>query len=77
MQPRRQLNSTIYHGYGYITTKQNNEKYDFDVDMSVNFKSATVFLCTGEIHIKYTRKMYFIRKIYRSLRVRNFWQFCG
>ena len=52
-------------------------KDDFDVDISVNFKSTTVFVCTGKIHIKYTRKPYFIRKIYRGLRVRNLRRFCG
>ena len=46
-----------------IAAEQNNERHDFDVDMSVNFKSTTVFVCTGEIRIKYTRKLYFIRKI--------------
>ena len=61
---RRLLNSTIYHGYGYIAAEQNNERHDFDVDVSVNFKSTTVFVCTGEICIKYTRKPYFSRKIY-------------
>ena len=45
--------------------------------MSVNFKITTVFVCTGEIRIKYTRKPYFIRKIYRGLRVRNLRPFCG
>ena len=57
--------------------EQNNEKHDFEVDMSVNFKSTTVFVCTGKIRIKYTRKPYFIRKIYRGLRVRNLRRFCG
>ena len=76
-RPRRLLNSTIYHDYGYIAAEQNNERHDFDVDMSVNLKSTTVFVCTGEICIKYTRKPYFIRKIYRGLRVRNLRRFCG
>ena len=52
-------------------------RHDFDVDMSVDFKSTTVFVHVhaGEIRIKYTRKPYFIRKIYRGLRVRNFRRF--
>ena len=62
--------------YGYTAAEQNNERHDFDVDLSVNFKS-TVFVCTGEIRIKYTRKPYFIRKIYRGLTVRNLRRFCG
>ena len=74
-QPQRQLNSTIYHGYGYIAAEQNNERHDFDVDMSVHFKSTTVFVCTGEIRIKYLRKPYFIMKIYRGIRVRNLRRF--
>ena len=75
----RQLNSTTYHGYGCIAAKQINKRHDFNVDMSVNFKSTTVFVCTGEIRIKYrpTRKPYFIRKIYRRSRVRNLRRFCG
>ena len=28
--------------YGYIAAEQNNERNDFDVNMSVNFKSTTV-----------------------------------
>ena len=71
------VKSTIYHGYGCIAAEKNNKRHDFNVDMSVNFKSTTVFVCTGEIRIKYTRKPYFIRKIYSSLKVRNLQRFCG
>ena len=48
----RQLNSTIFHGYGCTAAEQNNKRHDFNVDMSVNFKSTTVFVCIGEIRIK-------------------------
>ena len=48
-----QLNSTIYHGYGCKAAEQNIKSHDFNVDMSVNFKSTTIFVCTGEIRIKY------------------------
>ena len=61
--------------YGYIAAEQKNERHDFDVDLNVNFKSTNVFVCTGEIRIKYTRKPYCIRKIYRGLRVRIFGDF--
>ena len=44
MRPQRQLNSTIYHGYGYIAAEQNIERHDFDADMSVNFK-VQLFSC--------------------------------
>ena len=64
-RPRRQLNNAIYHGYGYIAAEQNNERHDFDVGMSVNLKSTTVFVCTDEIRIKYTKAVFYQENLLR------------
>ena len=48
----RQLNSTIYRGYGCIAVEQNNKRHDFNVDMSVNLK-VRLFSCVSMKFVLY------------------------